>query len=289
MYVSQHKYIMDIVNDVKMNYAKCAPTPLASYWSPQDENSSLLNDPSLYRSLVGRLLYLDFTRPDITYSSRTCLFYSAHTDFQLTAYCDSDWAKSSAKAEYWSAANTVCELKWLSYLLQDFQVSFTLPIPLHCDNKSTITMIENPVFHERTKHIEIDCHLIRDHNKNGFIRPTYINIKQQLADVFTKTLPAHVLFELLSKMRFSATLGQVCVSWPWETNSTSSPSVNFETMGRDILAAIQGKWQAPDQQRIKINCDASWTKHNGRCSIRVVGRGVQRSFHGLGSGLCNMP
>ncbi|GAA0144153.1 transmembrane signal receptor [Lithospermum erythrorhizon] len=68
MYVSQHKYIMDIVNDVKMNYAKCAPTPLASYWSPQDENSSLLNDPSLYRSLVGRLLYLDFTRPDITYS-----------------------------------------------------------------------------------------------------------------------------------------------------------------------------------------------------------------------------
>ncbi|GAA0156306.1 transmembrane signal receptor [Lithospermum erythrorhizon] len=205
MYLTHMKYISDIVKDLQLRF-------------------------------VGRLLYLDFTRPDITYSvhllsqflqkptqshfaaalhvvrylkktSGHGLFYSASADLALTSFCDSDWAKcpltsrsitgycvflggcliswkskkqqtvsrSSPEAEYRSAANTVCELKWRCYLLKDLQVLIALPIQLHCDKKSAITMIGNPVFHERTKYIEIDCHLIRDHYKAGFTTPTYIH------------------------------------------------------------------------------------------------------------------
>ncbi|KAL0353034.1 UNVERIFIED_CONTAM: hypothetical protein Sangu_0884700 [Sesamum angustifolium] len=58
-------------------------------------------------------------------------------------------------------AATVCELKWLSYILSDFGISVSLPIQLYCDNQAAMHIMANPVFHERTKHIELDCHVFQ--------------------------------------------------------------------------------------------------------------------------------
>jgi len=55
-----------------------------------------------------------------------------------------------------------CEIQWLTYLLQDFKFPFEQPSLLYCDNDSTRYIATNPVFHERTKHIEIDCHVVRE-------------------------------------------------------------------------------------------------------------------------------
>ncbi|KAL0456740.1 UNVERIFIED_CONTAM: hypothetical protein Slati_1013200 [Sesamum latifolium] len=88
-------------------------------------------------------------------------------------------SSSSAEAEYRSMGSTVCELLWISYILQEFGISVSSPIPFHCDNKTAIHITENPVFHERTKHLNIDCHLIRDHFKRGFILPRHIPSAQQ--------------------------------------------------------------------------------------------------------------
>ncbi|GAA0154212.1 hypothetical protein LIER_37823 [Lithospermum erythrorhizon] len=105
-------------------------------------------------------------------------------------------------SKYRSLVYTVCELKWLSYLFQDVCFPIPRPIVVRCDNQYAIHITENPVFHERTKHIELDCHLVRDHYKQGFIQPIHVSTKEQLADVFTKVLPATIFFPLLSKMSF---------------------------------------------------------------------------------------
>ncbi|KAL0299252.1 UNVERIFIED_CONTAM: Retrovirus-related Pol polyprotein from transposon RE2 [Sesamum radiatum] len=109
-------------------------------------------------------------------------------------------SRSTAEAEYRSLASTVCELTWISYLLQDFTVSFPKPIPLFCDNKAAVHITANPVFHERTKHLEIDCHIVRDKFKEGFVHPTHIGAKEQVADIFTKQLPGPAFQSMKSKL-----------------------------------------------------------------------------------------
>lgn len=70
-------------------------------------------------------------------------------------------SRSSSKAEYRAMANLCCELTWLRYLFEDLQVAHPQAIFLYCDNKSAVHTATNPIFHERTKHIELDSHLIR--------------------------------------------------------------------------------------------------------------------------------
>ncbi|KAK4406698.1 Copia protein [Sesamum angolense] len=96
--------------------------------------------------------------------------------------------------------STVCELLSINYILQEFDIFVSSPIPFHCDNKDAIRITENPVFHERTKHLDIDCHLVRDYFKRGLILPCHILSAQQVADLFTKALPAAPFCRLLSKL-----------------------------------------------------------------------------------------
>ncbi|CAM8929329.1 unnamed protein product [Rhodiola kirilowii] len=148
------------------------------------------------------------------------LFYSANADLVLSAFCDADWAScpltqksvkgyciklgscavswktkkqrvvslSSAESEYRSMAATCCEFTWLARLLADMKVHVPTLISLHCDNKAALHIAHNPVFHERTKHVELDCHLVRSHVSNQFIKPLHIFTTDQPGDLFTKPL-----------------------------------------------------------------------------------------------------
>lgn len=88
-------------------------------------------------------------------------------------------------------ANVTYELTWLVALLRDFNVTSITLVTLHSDNKSALHNASNPIFHERTKHIDIDCHLVRDKIISSLIKPSYVHTKSQFADLFTKALPAH--------------------------------------------------------------------------------------------------
>ena len=71
-------------------------------------------------------------------------------------------SRSSAETEYRVMAYTTCEMVWLQNLLMELSFRQPGPMPMHWDNQSAIYIAQNPVFHERTKHIEVDCHFVRD-------------------------------------------------------------------------------------------------------------------------------
>ena len=160
------------------------------------------------------------------------LFMSSHREFKLTGFCDADWAaclstrksvsgyllkfgdsliswkskkqntvsRSSAEAEYRSLATLTAEVVWVANLFKELQVPLHTPSSIYCDSKAAIQIAANPVFHERTKHIEIDCHFIRERIQQGLIQIIYINTKDQQADLLTKALGRSQHVSLLSKL-----------------------------------------------------------------------------------------
>ncbi|XP_020684388.2 uncharacterized protein LOC110100997, partial [Dendrobium catenatum] len=98
--------------------------------------------------------------------------------------------KSSTEAEYRALSSAVSEVLWLRLLVEELHLPQTSPTVIHCDNTSAIALAHNPVFHARTKHIEIDHHFIRDHLDSGHISVTHLSSIDQIADIFTKPLSA---------------------------------------------------------------------------------------------------
>jgi len=160
------------------------------------------------------------------------IFISNKPDLTVTAYCDSDWAAcsdsrrsvsgylvlmgdspvswkskkqatvslSSAEAEYRAVRQVVGELVWLERLLDELVVQSSLPIRVFCDSQAAVHIAKNPVFHERTKHIEVDCHFVRDKLQQGLIALHHISTNSQLADIFTKALTGVKHSTILSKL-----------------------------------------------------------------------------------------
>ena len=110
-------------------------------------------------------------------------------------------AQSSVEAEFKSIALGICELLWLKLLLDDLKIKWTAPMKLYCDNKSAINIAHNSVQHDRTKHIEVDRHFIKEKLDNGLICTPYISSNDQLGDVLTKGLPTAMFHIMVDQDR----------------------------------------------------------------------------------------
>ncbi|KAL4272215.1 hypothetical protein GQ457_13G013050 [Hibiscus cannabinus] len=159
------------------------------------------------------------------------LFYSKTKDYKLVGYSDSDWCGdiddrkstsgyvffmgdtaftwlskkqpivtlSTCEVEYVAAFWCVCHAIWLRNLLSKMMLKQADATVIHVDNKSTIELAKNPVNHERSKHIDVRFHFIRDHVKGGNVELVHVASQDQVADIFTKPLPK-VLLEKCKKM-----------------------------------------------------------------------------------------
>ncbi|EOY32585.1 Cysteine-rich RLK (RECEPTOR-like protein kinase) 8 [Theobroma cacao] len=163
-----------------------------------------LSNPGEYRSLIGCLLYICSTRSEImfslsqiaigeavlmmlrvlmgTYSLLVMVFFSWNSHKQESV------AQSSVEAEYVAAIDDANQALWLKKVLIDLGIPQTKPTKLFMDNKSTISIFQNPIFHGKTKHIHVKYHALRDAQKRGEILVQYCCSADQVADIMTKAL-----------------------------------------------------------------------------------------------------
>lgn len=142
-------------------------------------------------------------------------------------------SRSSSEAEYRALATSTCELQWLSYLLTDLNITCSRPAVLYCDNQSALHIAANPVFHERTKHLEIDCHIVREKSQAGLMRLLPVPSSHQLADMFTKALPPRLFHSNLSKLELvdsyiPSACGGLIEEQPKESHTTHNNSAHTD-------------------------------------------------------------
>ena len=109
-------------------------------------------------------------------------------------------SRSSAEGEFRAMAHGFCEGIWLKRLLQELQINITEPVLVLCDNQSAISIAKNPVHHDRTKHVEIDRHFIKEKLEEGVFKLIYTPTSNQVADILTKTLSRRIFDELSYKL-----------------------------------------------------------------------------------------
>lgn len=160
------------------------------------------------------------------------LFFGKHQDHNVSGFTDADWAgdrsdgkstsgyftfvggnlvtwrskkqkvvsKSSAEAEFRGMVHGTCELLWIKRILRDLGVSLRAPMKLYCDNESAVKIANNPVQHDRTKHVEIDRHFIKDHLERKTVELPHVGSEDQLADMLTKAVCGRIFRSSLDKL-----------------------------------------------------------------------------------------
>ena len=257
IFVGQQSYARRIVERFGVHEGKTRTTSMDVNIKLKRDEGSLLPDPRPYRSLVGSLLYLTITRPDLAFAvglvSRFMqeprkphleaakkilkyvkttlgmgLMYKYNAKVSLHGFTDADfggdlddrkstsgyvflcgdtsisWCSkkqatvslSTIEAEYKASTLAAQECIWLRRLLEDLLEPINKTVAIYRDNQSAIKLANNPVFHARTKHIELEHHFIREKVLDGTIEALEVRSEDNVADIFTKSLPKGQ-FELL--------------------------------------------------------------------------------------------
>jgi hypothetical protein len=257
IFICQSKYAKDVLKRFRM--INCSPvyTHGVDGTKLSREQNEMDFDSTIFRKLVGSLMYLTVTRPDIMYGislisrfldtpnnshwkeGKSLLIYIAGTmnhgilyftsnNMQLVGYTDSDFARSiddkkstsgyafhlgirivawaskkqpivtisSVEEEYVEATSTACQVVWMRRFLKDLMHNQEEPTKIYCDNKSTISLSKNHVFHKRKNYINTRYHFIQELINNGELILQHCRSKEQLAEIFTKAL-AQDQFEYL--------------------------------------------------------------------------------------------
>ncbi|CAL2227071.1 unnamed protein product [Prunus armeniaca] len=261
IFLSQRKYVLDLLTDTGMLDCKPADTPIVQNHHLGEYPDQVPTHKERYQRLVGRLIYLSHTRPDIAYAVSVVsqfmhspseyhmnailrivrylksapgkgLMFSKHGHLNIDGYSDADWAcnvtdrkstsgyftfvggnlvtwrskkhnvvaLSSAEAEFRGMTKGICELLWLRKLLTEFGYKPTSTMNLFCDNKAAIAIAQNSVQHDRTKHVEVDRHFIKQKLEAKVFQFPFVKFEDQLADILTKAISSKAFHNSLDQL-----------------------------------------------------------------------------------------
>ncbi|RVX16840.1 Retrovirus-related Pol polyprotein from transposon RE1 [Vitis vinifera] len=211
--------------------------------TPMDPNHKLgeakeepMVDKRMYQRLIGRLIYLAHTRPDIAYSVSVIsqfmhdprephlqaayrvlhylkgnpekgILFKKNNTLALEAYTDADYAGSLVDRR--STTGYCTFLGGNLIILDDLRIKWDGPMKLYCDNKSAINSAHNPIQYDRTKHIEIDRHFIKEKLEEGVVYMSYVPSEHQLADILTKGLNSSMFHDFVFKLEWKTSIPQL--------------------------------------------------------------------------------
>nr|GEW90733.1 hypothetical protein [Tanacetum cinerariifolium] len=214
------KYASEIVKKYGLNSTDSVDTPVIENKKLDEDLQGKPVDATLYRGMIGSLMYLTTSRPDLIYADTDMSAYADadHAGCQDTRRSTSESAQflgdklvscsskkqksiavSSTEAEYISLSGCCSQILWMRSQLTDYGFQFN-KIPLYCDNKSTNALCCNNVQHFRAKHIDVRYHFIKEQLENGIVELYFIRAEYQLADTFTKPLPRERFNFLIDKL-----------------------------------------------------------------------------------------
>jgi hypothetical protein len=156
-------------------------------------------------------------------------------------------ALSTAEAEYIVVGHCCAQLLWMRQTLRDYGYKLS-KVPLLCDNESAIRTTDNPVEHNRTKHIDTWYHFLRDHPQRGDIDIAYVSTKEQLVDIFTKPLDEKTFSKLrnelniLDSRNFDWNIAHIAHFYTFDHISfTTTTNVFFKCISM-LSRRLKGKW-----------------------------------------------
>ncbi|RVX05485.1 Retrovirus-related Pol polyprotein from transposon RE1 [Vitis vinifera] len=206
IFLSQRKYILDLLAEVGLLECKPADIPIVQNHKLGEYVDQVPADKQRYQRLVGKLIYLSHTRPDIAYASSPGkgLMFSKNGHLKVAGYTDADWAgnitdrKSTAGYFTFVGGNLVTwrSKKQKVVALSSAEAEFRGMVK----GISAIAISHNPVQHDRTKHVEVDRNFIKQNLEEKIIQLPFVKSEDQLADVLTKAVSARNFYNSLDKL-----------------------------------------------------------------------------------------
>ncbi|GJR48547.1 putative ribonuclease H-like domain-containing protein, partial [Tanacetum coccineum] len=238
IFISQDKYVADILKKFDVCFIKTATTPIELNKPMVKDEDGIDIDVHVYKSMIGSLMYLTASRPNIMFAVCVCarfqftlkvshlnavkrifrylkhqpklgLWYPKDYPFKLEAFSNSDYGGVSldrkSTTEYVAAAKYCGQVLWIQNHMMDYGFNF-MNTKIHIDNESTICIVKNPVYHSRTKHIEIRHHFIRDCYKKILIDVIKIHTDANVADLLTKGFDVTSIFHVFGLTFFKTSM-----------------------------------------------------------------------------------
>nr|GEU40876.1 hypothetical protein [Tanacetum cinerariifolium] len=224
IFINQSKFALEILKKFGMDSYDPVDIPMVDRLKLDEDPLGIPVDQTRLHSMVGSLMYLTASRPDLVFVVCMCARYQASpTKKHLEALKQHTRRSTSESAQFLGDKLIL----WMRSQLTDYGFDFN-KIPLYYDNRSAIALCCNNVQHSRSKHIDIQHHFIREQVEKGVVELYFVTTDYQLTDIFTKALPRERFEFLLSRLGMKNTMADVNITALVDQAPTMAPPIRTD-------------------------------------------------------------